>query len=155
MDKNKLASKTYEVFCVTSEFVNKHQNDYENFVALYSKEVSSYIATKEGKTPDSVEGLVCIQNASNKCKRIYRRVVASSTYGLDGSHAMLGNRSMNQLGINEYDKIIICPTNRFRYLWNNYDATIRCQFKVAVILGILSLLISILSLIIGCICLFQ
>ena len=33
MDKNKLASKTYEVFCVTSEFVNKHQNDYENFVA--------------------------------------------------------------------------------------------------------------------------
>ena len=152
MDKNKLASKTYEVFCVTSEFVNKHQNDYENFVALYSKEVSSFIDTKEGKTPDSVEGLVCIQNASNKCKRIYRRVVASSTYGLDGSHAMLGNRSMNQLGINEYDKIIISPTNWFCYLWHYYDSTIRCPFKVAVIFGILSLLMGGLSLIISCAC---
>ena len=155
MDKNKLASKTYDVFGVTPEFMNKHQNDYENFVALHSREVSSYIDTKGGKTPVTIEGIVCVKNASNKCKRIYRRVVASSTYGLDGNHAMLGNRSMNQLGIKEYDKIIICPTNRFRYLWNNYDATIRCQFKVAVILGILSLLISILSLIIGCICLYQ
>ena len=155
MAKDTLTNKTYEVFCVTPEFMNKHQNDFENFVALHSHEVSLFIDTKKGKTPDAAEGIVCVKNASNKCKRIYRRVVASSTHGLDGSHAMLGNRSMNQLGIKEYDKIIICPTNRFRYLWHNDDATIRGPFKVAVILGILSLLISILSLIIGCICLYQ
>ena len=146
------ANKTYEVFGLTPEFVNKHHNDYENFVALHCKEVSSYIDTQGGKTPDTIEGIVCVKNASNKCKRIYRRVVASSTYGLDGSHAMLGNRSMKQLGIKEYDKIIICPTNWFRYLWHYYDTTIRGPFKVAVIFGILSLLISTLSLIISCAC---
>ena len=152
MAKDTFVNKTYEVFGLTPEFVSKHQSDYENFVALHSNEVSSFIGTKEEKTPDTIEGIVCVKNASNKCKRIYRKVIASSTHGLDGSHAMLGNRSMKQLGIKEYDKIIICPTNRFRYLWYNDDATIRCQFKVAVILGMLSLLIGILSLIISCAC---
>ncbi len=152
MAKDTFVNKTYEVFGLTPEFVSKHQSDYENFVALHSNEVSSFIGTKEEKTPDTIEGIVCIKNASNKCKRIYRRVVASSTYGLDGSHAMLGYRSMNQLGIKEYDKIIICPTNWFRYLWHYYDTTIRGPFKVAVVVGILSILISTLSLIISCAC---
>ncbi|MBQ2541493.1 MAG: hypothetical protein II551_07575, partial [Paludibacteraceae bacterium] len=152
MSKDISANKTYEVFSATPEFVKKHQNDYENLVALQSKEISLYINTKEGKIPNTIEGIVCVKNASNQSRRIYRKVVASSTYGLDGGHAMLSDRSMNQLGIKEYDKIIICPTNRFCYLWHNYDATISFQFKVAVILGILSLLIGIIPLIITCAC---
>ena len=147
-----MANKIYKVFSLTPEFVNKHPNDYENFVALHSRDVSSFRDSKGGKNPDAIEGLVCVKNASNKCKRIYRKVVASSTHGLDGSHAMLGNKSMIQLGIKEYDKIIIRPANRFCYLWNNYDPIIRYQFRVAVILGILSLLVGIVSSIISCVC---
>ena len=136
--------RTYSVFATTEEFMEKHPNDFENLVALQSREVTSIT--------DSMERIVRIQNASNKCKCIYRRAVGTSIHGLDGNHAMLSNKSMKQLKINECDNIIITPGHWFCYLWNYYDATIRCPFKIAVIFGILSVLLGALSLIISCLC---
>ena len=152
MKKDKLKSKNYHVFTVTKEFIDKHPDNYEHLVALQSNEVAKYISVNCKNFTDTIEGLVRIQNATNKSKCIYRKAVASSTHGLDADHAMLSNRSMKVLDIKEYDEIIIKKTNRLCYLWNHYDATIRTPFKVAVVFGVLSLTVGVLSLIISCVC---
>lgn len=139
-------AKTYKVFTLTQDFVIKHPNDYENLVALQSKQISPFIK-KEGEiSPDTIEGIVRIQNASNKCKCIYRKAVGAVVYGLDSEHAMLSARSMKQLDVQEYDELIIKPANWFCYLWNHYDSTIRHPFRVAIIIGLLSIGISLISL---------
>ena len=151
MEKDKLKRKNYRVFTITKEFIEKHPDNYEHLVALQSNEVAKYISANCKNITDTIEGLVRIQNAANKSKYIYRKAVASSTYGLDADHAMLSSRSMKVLDIKEYDEIIIKQTSWFFYLWNHYDTTIRAPFKVAVIFGVLSFTLGVLSLIISCV----
>lgn len=147
MAENESSTRAYKVFTLTQDFVSKHPNDYENLVALQSKQISPYIK-KEGKTsPDTIEGIVCILNASKR-KCIYRKAVGAAAYGLDSDHAMLSARSMKQLDVQEYDEIIIKPANWFFYLWNHYDSTICHPFRVAIIIGLSSIGISIISLLV-------
>ena len=152
MEKDKLKRKNYRVFTITKEFIEKHPDNYEHLVALQSNEVAKYISANCKNITDTIEGLVRIQNAANKSKYIYRKAVASSTHGLDADHAMLSSRSMKVLDIKEYDEIIIKQTSWFFYLWNHYDTTIRAPFQVAVIFGVLSFTLGVLSLIISCVC---
>lgn len=149
--ENLKAEGIFSVFAFDADFVTKHPNDCETLVAMHSNNVSTYL-TKHGEkkdkiTIDSIEGFVCIQNTSDKSKRIYRKVVGSASYGLDKEHAMLGHRSMKQLGIKEYDKVIIKQTRWFCYLWNHYDSLVRYPFKAAIYFGVLSLIVSLVSMV--------
>lgn len=139
--------KNYEVNPFNSQFVKDHKSDYEHFIALQSREIIPYLNDAE-----TFEGLVCVKNASNKCKRIYRKTVGSTAFGLDGQHVMMGARSMKQLNLPKGGKVIIKPTNWFCYLWNHYDSTIRHPFRCAIIIGIISIAIGVLSLFSGCHC---
>ena len=143
---------TYKVFTLTQEFVTRHPNDYENMVALQSKQVSPFIIRDDKTVPDTIEGLVRIQNASDHSKCIYRKAVGAATFGLDGDHAMLSARSMKQLDVKEYDTIIIKPTNGFCYLWHYYDTSIRCPFHIAIYLGLASIILSLISIGISIFC---
>lgn len=149
--ENLKAEGIFSVFAFDADFVTKHPNDCETLVAMHSNNVSTYL-TKHGEkkdkiTIDSIEGFVCIQNASDKSKCIYRKVAGSASYGLDKEHAMLGHRSMKQLGIKEYEKVIVEQTRWYCYLWNHYDSLVRYPFRVAFFLGTLSLIFSLISII--------
>jgi hypothetical protein len=145
--KSKKTTGIYKVFAFDADFVTKHLDDCETLVAMHSKNVSSYLKKggEEEITIDSVEGFVCIQNASDKSKCIYRKVVGSASYGLDKEHAMLGHRSMKQLDIKENEKVIIKHTRWYCYLWNHYDSLVRYPFKIAIYFGLLSLILSLVS----------
>lgn len=144
--KSKETIGIYKVFSFDADFVTKHLDDCETLVALQSNNVSIYLKKgEESITIDSIEGFVCIQNASDKSKCIYRKVVGSASYGLDKEHAMLGHRSMKQLDIKEYEKVIIKQTRWYCYLWNHYDSLVRYPFKIAIYFGLLSLILSLAS----------
>lgn len=147
--KSKKTTGIYKVFAFDADFVTKHLDDCETLVAMQSNNVSRYLKKggEEEITIDSIEGFVCIQNASDKSKCIYRKVVGSASYGLDKEHAMLGHRSMKQLGIKEYEKVIVEQTRWYCYLWNHYDSLVRYPFRVAFFLGTLSLIFSLISII--------
>lgn len=144
--KSKETIGIYKVFSFDADFITKHLDDCETLVALQSNNVSIYLKKgEESITIDSIEGFVCIQNASDKSKCIYRKVVGSASYGLDKEHAMLGHRSMKQLDIKEYEKVIIKQTRWYCYLWNHYDSLVRYPFKIAIYFGLLSLILSLAS----------
>lgn len=145
MNEDKSSARTYKVFTLTQDFVIKHPSDYENLVALQSRQISPFIKKDDKTSPDTTEGIVCILNVS-KGKCIYRKAVGAAAYGLDSDHAMLSARSMKQLEVQEYDEIIIKPANWFFYLWNHCDSTICHPFRVAIIIGLLSIGISLISL---------
>lgn len=147
--KSKKTTGIYKVFAFDADFVTKHLDDCETLVAMQSNNVSRYLKKggEEEITIDSVEGFVCIQNASDKSKCIYRKVVGSASYGLDKEHAMLGHRSMKQLDIKEYEKVIIKQTRWYCYLWNHYDSLVRYPFRVAIYFGILSVILGLTSII--------
>lgn len=147
--KSKKTTGIYKVFAFDADFVTKHLDDCETLVAMQSNNVSRYLKKggEEEITIDSIEGFVCIQNASDKSKCIYRKVVGSASYGLDKEHAMLGHRSMKQLDIKEYEKVIIKQTRWYCYLWNHYDSLVRYPFRVAIYFGILSVILGLTSII--------
>ena len=147
--KSKKTTGIYKVFAFDADFVTKHLDDCETLVAMQSNNVSRYLKKggEEKITIDSIEGFVCIQNASDKSKCIYRKVVGSASYGLDKEHAMLGHRSMKQLDIKEYEKVIIKQTRWYCYLWNHYDSLVRYPFRVAIYFGILSVILGLTSII--------
>ena len=147
--KSKETTGIYKVFSFDADFVTKHLDDCETLVALQSNNVSIYLKKggEESITIDSIEGFVCVQKASDKSKCIYRKVVGSASYGLDKEHAMLGHRSMKQLDIKEYEKVIIKQTRWYCYLWNHYDSLVRYPFKIAIYFGLLSLILSLASIV--------
>lgn len=144
------SKKVYKVFEFDSNIISKHPNDYESLVALQSYNASEYVGKKcKCKSAFSKEGVVCVQNSANKSKCIYRKIVSYSAHGLDKNHAMLSQRSMNQLDIKENDEIIIKRTCKFCFLWNHYDSTLRHPFRVAFVMGFISIILALLSIILA------
>ena len=50
---------------------------------------------------------------------------------------------------NEYDEIIIKRTCKFCFLWNHYDSTLRHPFRIAFVMGFISIILALLSIILA------
>lgn len=136
----------FETMSFDKDFYRDHE-DVEKYVALHSSIIKK-LSTGETEDNDDdypIETFVKITYAN---KTIYRKAIGRSSSGLNQEHIMIGYRSRKKLGIknNTEDKVSVTKGTWFGYLWNHPDSSIRYPFIIAVLLGTISFLFSVIGL---------
>lgn len=117
--------------------------DNEKYVLLYNNNFKK-IFGKTMKESNEVEGFVKIEH---NCKTAYRRFRG---YKVDGNSILMGQRTMNKLGVGDSDEVTVSKACWFCYLWCNQDSCIKHPFRLAfigIVFAILGLIVSVISLI--------
>ncbi len=127
------------------DFTDRHQES-EQYVALQNRNIGKLSGWNNAEVSNEAwEVLVKVTNKQHK-KTIYRRAVGNTLNDFTTQDIMIGYRSMKQLQVVEGSKVIVQPTNWFCYLWNHAQSPIRYPFRIAVIMGLVSILVGIVSL---------
>lgn len=129
----------------TSKIVKPMCHDWQKLYGLESEkyilltpgtlhEIAQWEEWDEVSTSD-LELFVKVTYGINK-KYVYRKAVAKAFSGFKNEEVMIAYRTRKQLKVSGGDTVTIERTNWFAYLWHNLDSAIRWPFRIAVLMGI-------------------
>jgi len=121
----------------------------EHLVALQNSVISKLSGWKDNDdiSEETLNLLVKVTNKEkDRGKSIYRRAVGYTVKDFIAGDIMLGYRSMKQLNVKEDSYIEIESARWYCYLWYHAEASIRCSFRFAVIVAIVSIVLSVIGL---------
>lgn len=96
-----------------------------------------------------MDGLVKVSVGGVCGKRVYRRVRAMATDGLDKESIQMAARTRNHLGVKPTDIVKVSKTNRIAFQWNHPEPTTRTSFRSTMITSCISCILAIISIILS------
>lgn len=125
-------------------FVTKYPSDFDGYALMTTDSHEKVFGYKLSDTL-KWKGESLLKITANG-RTIYRRYKAEQIKGAT-NYVALSYRSLGVLGVKENDEVYVQKTYWLPYLWNYYDTNVRYTFRCTMVLGILSFLLGVVSLI--------
>ncbi|MBR5469674.1 MAG: hypothetical protein IKU78_04335 [Paludibacteraceae bacterium] len=131
---------------MSSDFAQKYSSDFEGYALMATtshKEIFGYNL----KSAPRWKGESLLKITANG-RTIYRKYKAEQIKGAS-NYVALSYRSLGILGLinNKNKEVYVQKTCWLPFLWNYYDTNVRYTFRCTMVLGILSFLLGVVSLI--------
>ena len=132
-------------------FVTKYPSDFDGYALMTTDSHEKVFGYKLSDTP-KWKGESLLKITANG-RTIYRKYKAEQIKGAT-NYVALSYRSLGMLGFKKEDfrkgnfkEVYVQKTCWLPFLWNYYDTNVRYTFRCTMVLGILSFLLGVLSLI--------
>ena len=136
-----------EASMMDDSFIKEYPNDFDGYALMTSTSHEKVFGYKLSDTP-KWKGESLLKITANG-RSIYRKYKGKQISGI-----ALSYRSLGMLGFKKEDfrkgnfkEVYVQKTYWLPYLWNYYDTNVRYTFRCTMVLGILSFLLGVLSLI--------
>lgn len=131
---------------MSSDFAQKYSSDFEGYALMTSTSHEKVFGYKLSDTP-KWKGESLLKITANG-RFIYRKYKAEQIKDVT-NYVALSYRILGILGLinNKNKEVYVQKTYWLPYLWNYYDTNVRYTFRCTMVLGILSFLLGVVSLI--------
>ena len=131
---------------MSSNFTQQYSSDFDGYALMTTTSHKEIFGYNLNNTP-KWKGESLLKITANG-RSIYRKYKAEQIKSAT-NYVALSYRSLGVLGVKVNEEVYVQKTYWLPYLWNYYDTNVRYTFRCTMVLGIVSVLLGIVSLILN------